>query len=236
MKYMGSKARIANEILPIILKNRKPDQYYVEPFCGGCNIIDKVDGNRIASDSNKYLIEMFKGLQENYNRPIEIRKELYNRARTEYNNGTNIEFSDFEIGWIGFMGSFNGRFFDGGYSGIVGKRNYISEQIRNTESQIRNIIGIEFNSCSYNELDIPYNSIIYCDPPYKDTKQYSTSKNFDHDKFWAWCDSMVKKGHKVYVSEYSAPDGWRIVWQKEVFNSLDLNTGSKKGTEKLFTK
>ena len=61
MKYMGSKTRIANEILPIILKNRKPYQYYVEPFCGGCNIIDKVDGNRIASDKNHYLIEMWKG-------------------------------------------------------------------------------------------------------------------------------------------------------------------------------
>ena len=233
MKYMGSKARIANEILPIILKNRKQNQYYVEPFCGGCNIIDKVDGNRIASDSNKYLIEMFKGLQENYNRPIEIRKELYNRARTEYNNGTNIEFSDFEIGWIGFMGSFNGRFFDGGYSGIVGKRNYISEQIRNTESQIRNIIGVEFNSCSYNELDIPYNSIIYCDPPYKGTKQYSTSKKFDHDKFWQWCRDMSGKGHEVFVSEYNAPDDFECVWSKEVTNSINTKK-TYKPIEKLF--
>lgn len=233
MKYMGSKARIANEILPIILKNRKQNQYYVEPFCGGCNIIDKVVGNRIASDSNKYLIEMFKGLQENYNRPIEIRKELYNRARTEYNNGTNIEFSDFEIGWIGFMGSFNGRFFDGGYSGIVGKRNYISEQIRNTESQIRTIIGIEFNSCSYNELDIPYNSIIYCDPPYKDTKQYSTSKNFDHDKFWQWCRDMSIKGHEVFVSEYNAPNDFECVWSKEVTNAMNTKK-TYRPIEKLF--
>ena len=29
MKYMGSKARIAKEILPIILKDRKPEQCYV---------------------------------------------------------------------------------------------------------------------------------------------------------------------------------------------------------------
>lgn len=32
MKYMGSKSRIAKHILPIILKNRKDGQYYVEPF------------------------------------------------------------------------------------------------------------------------------------------------------------------------------------------------------------
>lgn len=35
MKYMGSKSRIAKYILPIILKDRKDGQYYVEPFCGG---------------------------------------------------------------------------------------------------------------------------------------------------------------------------------------------------------
>lgn len=48
MKYMGSKARHAKELLPIILKDRKPGQWYVEPFVGGANMIDKVDGNRIG--------------------------------------------------------------------------------------------------------------------------------------------------------------------------------------------
>lgn len=50
MKYMGSKNRIAKYILPIILKDRKECQWYVEPFVGGCNTIDKVVGNRIGSD------------------------------------------------------------------------------------------------------------------------------------------------------------------------------------------
>ena len=50
MKYMGSKNRHAKEILPFVLMDRKEGQYYVEPFCGGCNIIDKVDNPRIAND------------------------------------------------------------------------------------------------------------------------------------------------------------------------------------------
>nr|WP_319571429.1 DNA adenine methylase [uncultured Draconibacterium sp.] len=45
MKYMGSKNRIAKHILPIILKNRT-NELYVEPFVGGANLIDKVDGER----------------------------------------------------------------------------------------------------------------------------------------------------------------------------------------------
>jgi len=56
MKYMGSKTRIAKHILPIILKNRKPGQWYVEPFAGGMNTIYQISGNRLASDNNKYLI------------------------------------------------------------------------------------------------------------------------------------------------------------------------------------
>ena len=113
MKYMGSKNRIANEILPIILKDRQPNQYYIEPFCGGLGTFDKVTGNRIGIDKNKYLIAMWTGVQENREKRLEISKELYSKARTDYNNGTNIEFDDFLIGWIGWMASFNGRFFEG---------------------------------------------------------------------------------------------------------------------------
>ena len=64
MKYMGSKARFSKEILPIILKDRNPEQWYVEPFAGGMNAICEVQGNRIANDKNLHLIAMWKGLLE----------------------------------------------------------------------------------------------------------------------------------------------------------------------------
>ena len=58
MKYMGSKSRIVDNILPII-KERLRDyniKTYIEPFCGGCNVIDKVQCNiKIASDNHKYV-------------------------------------------------------------------------------------------------------------------------------------------------------------------------------------
>ena len=231
---MGSKNRIAKEILPIILKNRETKQHYVEPFCGGLGTFDKVSGPRIANDKNKYLIAMWRGLQENQQRPYDISKELYSKARTEFNNGTNIEFSDFEIGWIGFMASFNGRFFDGGYSGKTATRNYVDEQIRNTEKQIPLLKDAQFFSFNYNELEYPNNSIIYCDIPYQNTKQYSTSKDFNHDEFWQWCRNMSKKGHTVFISEYNAPSDFVCVWSKEVTNSMHT-TITTKAIEKLFT-
>lgn len=241
MKYMGSKNRIAGEILPIILNNRKDYQYYVEPFCGGLGTMDKVNGNRIASDMNKYLIAMWVGLQQNRNRPYQITKDLYNVARDVYNGKEKrfehiMEMDDFMVGWIGWMASYNGRFFDGGYSGhCVGetKRDYISEQIRNTEKQIDKIYGVDFKSCNYYDLEIPEKSIIYCDIPYKNTKQYATSKNFDHDLFWDWCRIKSKQNHSIFISEYNAPSDFICVWSKKIVNSMN-NKNTYTPVEKLF--
>lgn len=233
MKYMGSKSRIAKNILPIILKNRKDNQYYIEPFVGGCNMIDKISNPRMAIDNNKYLIAMWKGLQDNLIRPREIPKDYYSLVRTSYNNKDN-QYSDFIIGWVGFTASFNGRFFDGGYSGQSKGRDYIQEQIKNIEKQIPFIQGIEFYSGDYKTINYPPNSIIYCDPPYKDTKQYSTSKNFNHEEFWEWCRLMKSQGHKIFISEYDAPEDFECIWQKEITNSLNTNI-TYKAIEKLYT-
>lgn len=243
MKYMGSKARIAKHILPIILKDRKPAQWYVEPFVGGANTITRVDGNRLGSDVNKYLIAMFQGLQDGCFREFDHSKAHYDLVRTEYNNGTNFNFTDFYIGYVGFMASANGRFFEGGYSGksntkVGTVRDYIDESIRGMEKHIPKLSGIEFTCDHYLDLDIPDNSIIYCDIPYKDTKQYAFSRDFMYDVFWDWCRSMAKQGHTIFVSEYVAPDDFICVWEQEVKSSLGANGvagGSKKSTEKLFT-
>ena len=163
---MGSKGRIAKEILPLILKDRKENQYYIEPFVGGCNMIDKVSNPRIANDNNKYLIEMWKGIQENRNLIRNIPKDFYSEVRNSYNTNNN-KYDDFTIGWIGFAGSFNGRFFDGGYSGKTKDRDYIKEQISNIEKQIPLISGVEFYGGDYRNIIYPDNSIIYCDPHIK---------------------------------------------------------------------
>lgn len=44
MKYMGSKAKVARYIVPIIQDHidRSGFETYLDPFCGGCNIIDKI--------------------------------------------------------------------------------------------------------------------------------------------------------------------------------------------------
>lgn len=234
MKYMGSKAKIAKEILPIILKDRGNDQYYVEPFCGGCNSLCLVDGKRIGNDKNKYLIAMWESLSSDERFTSRIERDYYSDVRDCYNKKGD-KYNDAEIGWVGFMGSFNGRFFDGGYSGhAVGKRDYISEQIKNTLSQVNNLKGVEWQSGDYYNVIIPPISIIYCDIPYKNTKQYAVSRNFEYERFYNWCIKMKEDGHSVFISEYEMPEPFKCIWQKGVTNSMN-QTLTKKPIEKLYT-
>ena len=132
------------------------------------------------------------------------------------------------------MASYNGRFFDGGYNGNYKKRNYTKESIDNISKQIDSMKGVEFSSGDYFDLDIPSNSIIYCDIPYKDTKQYATSKDFNHEQFWDWCREKTKEGHQIFISEYNAPDDFICVWSKSITNSMNTDK-TYKPVEKLFT-
>lgn len=239
MKYMGSKSRISKEIEPILSMWLTKERWYVEPFAGGMNMICNINHEkRIASDKNNYLIAMWRFLCEGHSFPEKIDKEMYSKYRSQFNirgfNGNGDTYEEAMIGWIGFMGSFNGRFFDGGYSGHnVSGRDYIGEQIRNTLSQVEKLNGVVFMCGNYNEIEIPSNSIIYCDPPYKDTKQYSTSKGFNHELFWEWCRKKENEGNSVFVSEYKAPDDFEYIWKKEITNSMNT-TKTYKPIEKLY--
>ena len=87
--------------------------------------------------------------------------------------------------------------------------------------------------CSdYNNLYIPENSVIYCDPPYENTTKYVGS--FDSSAFWNWCRIKASEGLTVFVSEYNAPDDFECVWSKSVCSSLTKDTGSKVAIERLF--
>lgn len=102
-------------------------------------------------------------------------------------------------------------------------------------NQVKNIKGIQFKNSSYDELEIPNNSIVYCDPPYDGTTQYKDS--FDSSKFWQWCREKAKQGHQIFISEYNAPDDFECLWQQEVKSSLSANGitgGNKVSIEKLF--
>ena len=236
---MGSKLRIVKDLEPILTKHLTANRWYVEPFAGGMNMMGNIKhSKRLASDKNNYLIAMWCFLCGGYKFPNKIAKEIYSEYREKFYqrgfNGLGDTLEEAMIGWVGFMGSFNGKFYDGGYSGHeVNGRDYIGEQIRNTLSQVDKLRSVEFWCGNYNSLEIPKNSVIYCDIPYKGTTQYSTSKNFNHNDFWQWCRYKTREGNDVLVSEYQAPEDFVCVWQKQVTNAMNTKN-TYKPTEKLF--
>lgn len=231
MKYMGSKARIAKHILPIILKDRKEGQLYWEPFVGGANMIDKVDGRRLGSDSNNYLIAFLQAMQRNEALPDGIDLEMYLKVRDN-----KCDFPDWIVGLIGFCFTYSAKWF-GGFIGnskdvVCAGRDRIGESYRAAEKTKSQVKGVELACHGYEEFEPKEECVIYCDPPYANTTKYKDS--FDHEKFWQWCREMSEKGHKVFISEYAAPDDFFCVWSKEINSSLTKDTGSKKGVERLF--
>ena len=235
MKYMGSKRRIWKYIAPIILKNREEKQYYVEPFCGGYNSICQVDGLKIAADINPYLIAMWKDLLHGEKYPETISKEDYEKAKTAYKTNDSTTYSMGELGWTGFMASYNGIFYHS-YSGVSASdgKDYVQASIANIYKQIDSRKGCELICCSYENLEIPDNSIIYCDPPYRGTEGYGLA--FDYPKFYEWCFLKKSEGHRIFISEYSMPSDFTCIWAMEVANSLDRYS-EKRGRrmEKLYT-
>ena len=232
---MGSKARLAKHILPIILEGRTEGQWYVEPFAGGMNIIDKADGNRMANDTNEYLIAMWRALVNGWTPPEEITKEQYSEINAHKNN-----YEPHLIGWVGFNCSYSGKFW-GGYAGktktkIDTVRDYQAEAIKNIAKQTPMLKGVSFSNEQYYDMEIPDNSIIYCDPPYLGTTGYKG--DFDHELFFDWVKDMAWQGHSVFVSEYQAPEDFDCLYRKELNSSLSANGkagGNKRSTECLFT-
>lgn len=229
MKYMGSKARIAKHILPIILKDRKEGQWYVEPFVGGANMIDKVDGNRIGADANPYLIKALELIRDN--------PELIPRSNKEYTKemrdlAMTRNSTDPVDCLMFFACSFSAQFKGAWAIGHQGE-DFVRAANSNAAKQSPLIQGVSFLCALYSDIKIPIESIIYCDPPYAGTAKYKGVDDFDHNNFWQWCRDKASEGHKVFVSEYSAPDDFVCVWQQEL-NVTVARGKPKKATEKLF--
>ena len=95
--------------------------------------------------------------------------------------------------------------------------------------------NISITSVSYDEIDLPEPSetVIICDPPYRNTQGYQV--DFDNDKFEQWCIDRAREGYEVFVCEYDIENpAFEEVWSKEVINCGGGNKNQKKSVEKLF--
>jgi len=94
-----------------------------------------------------------------------------------------------------------------------------------------NNVRVLLSNLSYDEVPIENDSVIYCDPPYLKVtkkKRYNNS-DFNHNSFYDW----ARKQNNIFISEYTMPDDFEVVYQKEKRCCLGLNNNTKT-VEKLF--
>ena len=96
---------------------------------------------------------------------------------------------------------------------------------------------LRVTSLSYDEIDIPDDAVVYCDPPYhdRDKRLYEcTASSFDHCAFYDWC-VRVSKTNPIFISEYSIEDErFEIVAEKRKTTRLS-SVKAFNVTERLYT-
>lgn len=118
MVYQGSKSRVVKDICPIIQKaiDESNCDTFVDAFVGGANLIQHIKcKNRIDYDINPYLIALLNNLDKIPNFEVPVSKEEYDICRAEWRS-TQLTHPDWYIGAVGYIASFGGRFYDGGYA------------------------------------------------------------------------------------------------------------------------
>lgn len=208
---------------------------YVEPFVGGMNSAARVakelkPGQMVLNDINKSLIMMH---EKCYNEGVNWMRTDITKSEYEWYKANQPE--DPMTAWVGIGYQLLGTWFHSyfphhAYSTRNGQERCIN--------WLRECGHITFLSGDYKALDIPDNSVVYCDPPYNIgvTNEY-LERQFNITEFWQYARELSKRCI-VFVSCYDCPNDFETVyvWGDTVMmkqNSEHTVTKRRQECEKL---
>ena len=249
MVYRGSKRRIVADLLPFIYQRLTDITIpYVESFMGSGAVLSEVRGGlRYGFDSNPYLVALLNAARHNDVKHRDITREEFAQRKASikllgtspllYYDPTFRKDLEY-LGYVGYIWSYNGVFYDAYVGNGVkvkgGIRNYADEKYCNLMRGIEGLMdsSVMLGCCTYESSleGIMAPAVVYCDPPYADTKGYMGT--FDKDVFCEWVRQRVSEGYYVFVSEYSMPEDFICVWQKCLRSSHKC--GTSQSIERLF--
>lgn len=85
----------------------------------------------------------------------------------------------------------------------------------------------------YRDVKIPHDSVIVCDIPYKNTREYRHNKEaFDHAAFYDWCEAQEQP---VFICEYWCPeDRFFCIAEFDRVSTFSATNNSMRVKEKVF--
>ena len=241
MRYLGNKQKYGKEIYNAIVEDitgglfgggRELPKNWVEPFVGSGGMIENVPPtfNRYGNDKNKYIIAMHKAVQNGWLPPDSISEDEYKDIKNNKDS-----YPPELVGFVGFALSFGGLWFSS-YANSLNNgvaRDYLAESKRAFNLSKVHLKTVIFTEADYQSMQIPDNSIVYCDPPYRNTADGYGQGKFNHQEFYKWLDKIKSDNVLVYLSEYEKPQGGVLVWEKYV--SVTVNpTKTASRTERLY--
>lgn len=166
-----------------------------------------------AGDAQRDLVMMWEALQQGWDPPTHVSEEEWRALR----DGAPSPLRAF----AGFGCSFGGRFFGGYARGAATSPNFAAQAARRLSPIADELRArpVWFEHCDYAAWTIRPGDVVYLDPPYAGTTPYTASRSglerFDHVRFWNIAEEWRASGAHVYVSEFTAPSGWDVVWEKQ---------------------
>jgi DNA adenine methylase len=174
---------------------------------------------------------MFKQVQQGWLPPMECSETEYKYIKSNPDEIPHL------TGFVGFACSFAGVWMST-YISIQKDRktSYCKQGYNAILLQRAKILDINFECNSYEKIEIPLGSMVYCDIPYKGTTAYKFGK-FNHDEFYSWVKNNSDK-YDIYISEYieSVPPDFTVVWYKESKQEIRNKNGERKSTTECLIK
>ena len=227
-RYLGGKHRLAKHLVDAIALEVGSVECWVEPFVGGGSVAaaaaDRFGCDMLLSDIDPHAAVLWdRATGFEWPDGAVFSEEDWHRLR-------KADEVDKLTALAAFGASFGGKKW-GGFARGDG-RDFFAESVRGWRRKFdaMSSAGLVSSEClPYWRVVPPEGSVVYCDPPYASTTGYS-SGGFDHARFYAWCEAQTVP---VFVSEFTAPEHWRVVFEKEQTRSMRSNDDSKM-MEKLF--
>lgn len=236
MQYQGGKHYSAKDIAKVLATYLKPGVDYYEPFCGALHatlaVEPYVQGNIYLSDRFQDLIDLWVAVRDGF--------AMHSVTREEYATLRSSPPSPARTA-AGFGLSFSGKWF-GSFTPDRPQHGIYPLQALNRSFERRRPLlkKSTLSCCNYDEIRPKPGDLVYCDPPYAGTTQYSSVGNFDSERFWDWVREISLNDVNVVVSEYTAPPDFTSIWSKSVQSKIKTSAHHVPGvsiyaTEHLWT-